>query len=223
MIPIDEKHIIKKLKAGDNEAYKYIYDYHYVALCKLSYYLLKDRVQAESIVNDVIFHLWEVRDKLELVPPLRSYLIVAVRNKCLNYLALKQQETEIRFSAMERAGIQLQNIVSDNVHPLGNLLKEELESKIHESINKLPPVCKQVFTMSRFREMSYKEISCELGISVNTVKYHINSALVTGLTGFDSVAKWYVSMQCVVDWHYNPSFQNFIWQRKLCSCCLIES
>lgn len=41
--------------------------------------------------------------------------------------------------------------------------------------------------------------------------------------GFDSVAKWYVSMQCVVDWHYNPSFQNFIWQRKLCSCCLIES
>ena len=83
MIPIDEKHIIKKLKTGDNEAYKYIYDYHYVALCKLSYYLLKDRVQAESIVNDVIFHLWEVRDKLELVPPLRNYLIIAVRNKCL--------------------------------------------------------------------------------------------------------------------------------------------
>ena len=177
MIPIDEKHIIKKLKAGDNEAYKYIYDYHYVALCKLSYYLLKDRVQAESIVNDVIFHLWEVRDKLELVPPLRSYLIVAVRNKCLNYLALKQQETEIRFSTIEQAGIQLQNIVSDNEHPLGNLLKEELESKIHESINKLPPACKQVFTMSRFREMSYEEISCELGISVNTVKYHIKNAL----------------------------------------------
>lgn len=178
MIPIDEKHIIKKLKTGDNEAYKYIYDYHYVALCKLSYYLLKDRVQAESIVNDVIFHLWEVRDKLELVPPLRNYLIIAVRNKCLNYLALKQQETEIRFSTIEQAGIQLQNIVSDNEHPLGNLLKEELESKIHESINKLPPACKQVFTMSRFREMSYEEISRELGISVNTVKYHIKSALV---------------------------------------------
>ena len=148
MIPIDEKHIIKKLKTGDNEAYKYIYDYHYVALCKLSYYLLKDRVQAESIVNDVIFHLWEVRDKLELVPPLRNYLIIAVRNKCLNYLALKQQETEIRFSTIEQAGIQL------------------------------PPACKQVFTMSRFREMSYEEISRELGISVNTVKYHIKSALV---------------------------------------------
>lgn len=179
MTPIDEKHIIKKLKAGDNDAFKYIYEYHYVALCKLSYYLLKDRVQAESIVNDVIFHLWEIRDKLELVPPLRNYLIIAVRNKCLNYLALKRQETEIHFSTIEQTGIQLHNIISDNEQPLGNLLKEELESKIRESINKLPPTCKQVFTMSRFREMSYEEISRELGISVNTVKYHIKSALAT--------------------------------------------
>lgn len=97
MNPVDEKIIIKKLKAGDNEAYKYLYDYHYVALCKLSYYMLKDKIQAESIVSDVIFHLWEIRENLELVPPLRNYLIIAVRNKCLNYLALKQQEVEIRF------------------------------------------------------------------------------------------------------------------------------
>ena len=68
MNPVDEKIIIKKLKAGDNEAYKYLYDYHYVALCKLSYYMLKDKIQAESIVSDVIFHLWEIRENLELVP-----------------------------------------------------------------------------------------------------------------------------------------------------------
>lgn len=74
MNPVDEKIIIKKLKAGDNEAYKYLYDYHYVALCKLSYYMLKDKIQAESIVSDVIFHLWEIRENLELVPPLRNYL-----------------------------------------------------------------------------------------------------------------------------------------------------
>ena len=72
MNPVDEKIIIKKLKAGDNEAYKYLYDYHYVALCKLSYYMLKDKIQAESIVSDVIFHLWEIRENLELVPPLRN-------------------------------------------------------------------------------------------------------------------------------------------------------
>ena len=140
--------------------------------------MLKDKIQAESIVSDVIFHLWEIRENLELVPPLRNYLIIAVRNKCLNYLALKQQEVEIRFSVMERAGIQLQNIIPDNQQPLGTLIKKELEHKIQEVIQKLPPVCKQVFMMSRFREMSYEEISQELDISVNTVKYHIKNALV---------------------------------------------
>lgn len=29
----------------------------------------------------------------------------------------------------------------------------------------------------------------------------------SGLTGFDSELEWYVSMQCVGDWHYNLSYQ----------------
>lgn len=33
-----------------------------------------------------------------------------------------------------------------------------------------------------------------------------------GLIGFDSEMKWFVSMQCVVGWHYNLRRQNFNWQ-----------
>ena len=44
----------------------------------------------------------------------------------------------------------------------------------------------------------------------------------SGLTGFDSELEWYVSMQWVGNFHLNLSYQNFIWQRKLCSRCLIE-
>nr|DAL98509.1 MAG TPA: hypothetical protein [Caudoviricetes sp.] len=44
-----------------------------------------------------------------------------------------------------------------------------------------------------------------------------------GLTGFDSEMKWFVSMQCIVGWHYNLRRQIFNWRRKLRSCCLIES
>ena len=44
----------------------------------------------------------------------------------------------------------------------------------------------------------------------------------SGLTGFDSELEWYVSMQWVGNFHLNISYQNFIWQRKLRSRCLIE-
>ena len=43
-----------------------------------------------------------------------------------------------------------------------------------------------------------------------------------GLTGFDSGQKWYVSMQCVDDWHLNPSCQRIIWRKQLRSRCVIE-
>ena len=44
-----------------------------------------------------------------------------------------------------------------------------------------------------------------------------------GLTGFDSGLEWYVSMQCVGDWHFNPSYQAIIWQQYLCSRSVIEA
>lgn len=174
---INEKLVIEKLKQGDNNAYKYVYDSHYLALCKVSYYFLKDKNLAESIVNDVIFHIWEIREQLEIKTSLRSYLLQAVRNRCLNHLSLLQNEKEIQFSSIERNGIQLQNIIPDTRQPLGSLLEKELEQEIQKAINELPPECRRIFIMSRFDEMSYEQISVETGISTNTVKYHIKNAL----------------------------------------------
>ena len=174
---VDEAYIIKQLKAGDNSAYRYLYERHYEVLCRFSYYVLRDKVSAEEVVNDVIFHLWEVREHLELTPPLRNYLIVAVRNRCLNYLASKRRECEIHFSAAERYGLDLQDIVSDDLIPSGVLLKKELQDRIQSAIDDLPIMCRKVFMMSRFGEMTYEEIAQASGISVNTVKYHIKYAL----------------------------------------------
>ena len=39
------------------------------------------------------------------------------------------------------------------------------------------------------------------------------SVIFMGLTGFDSEMKWFVSMQCIVGWHYNLRRQKFNWQQ----------
>ena len=54
-----------------------------------------------------------------------------------------------------------------------------LEDKIELSINHLPLQTKKVFQLKRREELSYEEISSQLNISVNTVKYHMKSALQT--------------------------------------------
>gem|GEM_PF-900224 len=45
----------------------------------------------------------------------------------------------------------------------------------------------------------------------------------SGLTGFDSGMKWYVSTRSVGGWLHNPSYRQFNWRKKLRSRCLTEA
>ena len=169
--------IVEQLKTGNEDAYQYIYDRHYALLCHVANGYVKDQFLAETIVGDTIFHLWEIRETLEIFVSIRSYLLRAVRNRCINYLNSEWEKREIAFSSLMPDEITDDKMTISDSHPLGTLLERELEEEIYKAIDKLPNECRRVFDKSRFEGKSYEEISQELGISVNTVKYHIKNAL----------------------------------------------
>ena len=169
--------IVEQLKTGNEDAYQYIYDLHYALLCHVANGYVKDQFLAETIVGDTIFHLWEIRETLEISVSIRSYLLRAVRNRCINYLNSEWEKREIAFSSLMPDEITDDKMTISDSHPLGTLLERELEEEIYKAIDKLPNECRRVFDKSRFEGKSYEEISQELGISVNTVKYHIKNAL----------------------------------------------
>ena len=169
--------IVEQLMTGNEDAYQYIYDRHYALLCHVANGYVKDQFLAETIVGDTIFHLWEIRETLEISVSIRSYLLRAVRNRCINYLNSEWEKREIAFSSLMLDEITDDKMTISDSHPLGTLLERELEEEIYKAIDKLPNECRRVFDKSRFEGKSYEEISQELGISVNTVKYHIKNAL----------------------------------------------
>ncbi len=169
--------IVEQLKRGNEEAYRYIYNHHYALLCYVADSYVKDKFLAESIVGDTIFHLWEIRETLDISVSVRSYLLRAVRNRCLNYLSSGHEKREVAFSALLPDEMTDDKLMKSDSHPLGLLLERELEDEIDKAIDKLPAECRQVFNKSRYEGKTYQEISHELGISVNTVKYHIKNAL----------------------------------------------
>ena len=169
--------IVEQLKTGNEDAYQYIYDRHYALLCHVANGYVQDQFLAETIVGDTIFHLWEIRETLEISVSIRSYLLRAVRNRCINYLNSEWEKREIAFSSLMLDEITDDKMTISDSHPLGTLLERELEEEIYKAIDKLPNECRRVFDKSRFEGKSYEEISQELGISVNTVKYHIKNAL----------------------------------------------
>jgi len=169
-----EKQIIRGVKEGDENAFRSLYDNYYHRLFCISRQYLQDDFLAETIVSDVFFHLWETRKTLDIQISLNAYLIRMVRNFSLNYLQKNYVEKEVSLNGLDITSPLL--FLSDE-YPLGRLLEKEMSEKLHEEINRLPKETRQVFILSRLEELKHEEIAERLGISVNTVKYHIKQAL----------------------------------------------
>jgi len=170
-------HLVEALKKGDEKAWRQLYDQYYNRLCTLAYQFVRDRFLAESLVSDVISHIWENRTTLQINISLNAYLVKAVQSRCINHLehlrVIRLSEQKLVQQHKERQ----QDYISEFDYPLARLLAMDLDELLTKSVNSLPAECREVFRLSRMEELSYPEISEQLGISVNTVKYHIKNAL----------------------------------------------
>lgn len=140
-------------------------------------HLLHDNALAESIVDDVIYHIWEIRDHMEITTSLRSYLMRSVRNRCTDHLQSLRTRTEHSMSSLGKADTERTFNYTDTSHPQGILIEKELEEAVARAIEALPEQCRAVFKASRIEGKRYEDIARETGLSVNTVKYHVKNAL----------------------------------------------
>lgn len=190
----DDTFIISRLYKGDEDAFRYIFDNEYGLMCSFANRMLHDRTMAESIAGDVIFNLWESHERLKITSSLRSYLLGAVRNRCINELKSHMKRLSATNASLNiREEMEMLDVIfTDDSQPLGTLLEQELEEQISHCISLLPKECRKVFEKSRFEGLSYKEIASELKISTNTVKYHIKQALSILHSNLDVYLKWIV-------------------------------
>ena len=170
------ENILIRLKNGDEFAYKYLYDQYYSKLCRVATFYVKDTFISENLVGDLFFAIWENREKLDIIESLNSYLFTSIRNRCFNYLKQAHVQREVSFEKIKETQL-IYSMHSENDLPVGILIEKELEEKIELSISKLPLQTKKVFQLKRRDELSYEEISTQLNISINTVKYHMKCAL----------------------------------------------
>lgn len=165
---------IQSLRKGEKKAYEAVYNEFFGVLYHLCLQYLHDEKVAEEIVQDSFMKLWEIRDSLNDQFNVKSFLYTVAKNNSLNHLRnrkvslkhlenMKYLEMQFNYEALER---------------LGNYIRfEELRNKIEESIASLPPEIIETFRLSRFEELSYKDIASRQEISIKTVEARISRAL----------------------------------------------
>ena len=180
IVEIHETELIAGLKSGESRAYRTLFDNYYHLLFRIACQYVRDDTVADTIVGDVLSHIWETRESLHITSSLQAYLVCCIRNYAINYQKKLFADREISIDDYEEyPEAILQGLFLSDEYPLGQLLEKELNEQILLEINKLPRETRQVFIFSRIEELAYDEIADKVGISVNTVKYHIKQALST--------------------------------------------
>lgn len=164
-----DKELVAFLNDSDDGAIEKIFKQYYSYICSAVYKIIPDPTLTEDLAQDVFYELWRKREKIQITSSLKAYLKRAAINKALNYIRSKKMKFD---NDDEAAVINISVASSEN-----NLQAMELQDIINASIDTLPEKCRIVFMMSRFEEMSYKEIAAELEISIKTVENQISKAL----------------------------------------------
>jgi RNA polymerase sigma-70 factor (ECF subfamily) len=163
-----EDDIKKQLKKGNKSALELLFRSHYNELCNFAYKYVQSKDEAEEIVQETFFRLWNKKTKIKIKKSLKSYLYTSVRNLCTEHGRHLTVKTKYANETIETEKVPT---------PQSILEATQLENLIKETFEKLPDRCRKIFRMSRNEGLKYAEIAEKLSISVKTVEADMGQAL----------------------------------------------
>lgn len=138
--------------------------------------LLKSETEAEDVAQDVFCKLWLQPDTwLNTDRDLDGYLFIMTRNMILNIFKHQQIVQEYQQEVLEKTVLYE---LTETEDILKNVYYKEMLMVIGLTLEKMPERRRMIFEMSRFKELSYKEIAEQLNISVRTVEHQVYLALI---------------------------------------------
>lgn len=186
---------VQQLKNSNERVFKSIVETYWTRLHKFAKIYVVDSEIAKEIVQDTFLILWKQRKELDDDTCLINYLMVICKNKCLSYLRGLQLETIDIDDLNESAVYQRSNIYVLEDESLEILITKELTKAIDTSLSKLSPRTKEIFLMSRREGLKNREIAERQNITLKTVEFHINKALIQ--LRHDLSKEYYLSLVCL--------------------------
>ncbi|WP_396202564.1 RNA polymerase sigma-70 factor [Gemmatimonas sp.] len=161
--------LLARLRGGDHAAFEAIFRQWYEPVVRAANRVLHDPGVAEELSQDVFLELWRRRDTLAPDSSVAGYLMQAVRNRALNHLRHLQVQ--------RKSAVYVEALSEPAEQADADTQAGELQDAIRDAIAALPPRTREVFLMSRERNLRYSEIAEALGVSVKAVEANMSRAL----------------------------------------------
>ncbi|HEY9196085.1 MAG TPA: sigma-70 family RNA polymerase sigma factor [Mucilaginibacter sp.] len=162
--------LILKLQSGDDTAFKEIYDRYADKLIAIALKKTGHEDEAMDMVQELFLAFWKNRYTIQLNGSLEAYLVVSVNYMACKWYKKQKHQLQVLSILPEQEGYN-----EDSTYQKLNL--SELNHAINKGIEAMPEKMRQVYLYSREQNMNGQQIAEELGISHQTVRNQISSAL----------------------------------------------
>lgn len=136
-----------------------------------SFYLVKNKMDAEDITQEVMIKIWENMDNFKFSSA-KVWIIRTTRNICIDLLRKRKIYTNNEIEIDEQFEDEFGDNNSSN-NPLKIMEIEFLSEKIKQAIQNLPENLRTIFVLYEINELKYKEIAKTLDIPINSVKVYL--------------------------------------------------
>lgn len=133
---------------------------HYQEWCLLSFSYVGDLDDSKDIVQSIFIKLLQ-KEYHEPIRDLKKYINTTIRNESLKKIKNKQRTFYVKNYSNEVQSYE------------NELISSEISATLFREIDALPHQNKKVFELCVLEGVKYENAAEIMGITVNTVKYHL--------------------------------------------------
>lgn len=162
----DVKLIINKLKKGDVLSFDYIFKKYNKKVYYFALSYLKNKEEAEDVVQDVFMNLWKYRDQINESFVFSKYLFkIAFNATCKKFRKQASDKKQLE--------VFLQNLTAEDNSYNTDIEYNNLLEIANILIEKLPARQKKIFLLSIFDQLTSEQIAKQINISKKTVENYL--------------------------------------------------
>lgn len=167
---IDDSELVRKINSGEKHAYQELFERYAPRIYQFAKSYLKNKSDAEELVQDVFLKVWEKREFLDYSKNVKAFVYKVAVNSIYDFIRRKNIENAFRdFIAL---------------HPPGNenntwhqVILDDMMSHLDELLLKMPEQQQRIFKLSREEGLTNEEIAVQLNLSKRTVENHLYRAV----------------------------------------------
>lgn len=180
MVPDPDAALMVAFQAGDESAFRTLFEKHGRAMMAFCSRFVRDASRAEELAQDVFLKIYRTADRYQPSARFSTYLYRVATNHCLNEVRRGEYQAHAAIDPESEEGAPLDPdaLAGSAATPEELVRARSLADALQRALARLPEKQRAAFVLARNEGLPYEEIASVLETTVPAVKSLVHRATV---------------------------------------------